>query len=38
MLRLSTKTDTVMDTSLSNSYPNLESVGVPFALKASSRK
>jgi hypothetical protein len=38
MLRLSTKTNAVMDTSLSNSYPNLESVGVPVALKLASRK
>jgi hypothetical protein len=34
MLRLSTKTTAVMNTSLSNNYPNLESVGIPIALKS----
>jgi hypothetical protein len=38
MLRLSTKTGQVMDSSLTNSYPNLAAVGVPVALTSSRKK
>ncbi len=38
MLRLSVSSEKVMEGSLTNSFPDLESVGIPVALNASSRK